>query len=42
LKRAFCDVLGADVHIYRLSDAERTLAEKLVREKYATDAWNRR
>jgi lipoate-protein ligase A len=42
LTRGFCDVLGADVHAYRLSDAERALAEELVRDKYATATWNRR
>jgi lipoate-protein ligase A len=42
LTRGFCDVLETDLHDYKLSDAERTLAEKLVRKKYATDAWNHR
>ena len=42
LKRAFCEVLETELHDYKLSDAERTMAEELARKKYATDAWNRR
>jgi lipoyl(octanoyl) transferase len=41
LQGAFCEVLGADSHVYRLSSVERALAGKLAREKYATDAWKR-
>jgi lipoate-protein ligase A len=37
----FQKVFGAAFEKYELTDAERTLAEKLTREKYATDAWNR-
>jgi lipoate-protein ligase A len=41
LQRGFEEMLGVSFERYRLTDAERTLAEKLVGEKYATDAWNR-
>jgi lipoate-protein ligase A len=41
LQRGFEEMLGVNFKRYRLTDAERTLAEKLVGEKYATDAWNR-
>jgi len=41
IQRGFREALGIEFEIYQLTDAERTLAEKLVREKYATDAWNR-
>jgi lipoate-protein ligase A len=41
LRRGFEEVFGVNFEQYRLTDAERTLAEKLVGEKYATDAWNR-
>ncbi|MGD0059868.1 MAG: biotin/lipoate A/B protein ligase family protein [Verrucomicrobiia bacterium] len=41
LKHGFEETLGIKFKEYEVSDAERTLAEKLVREKYATDAWNR-
>jgi lipoate-protein ligase A len=41
LQRGFEEMLGAEFEQYRLTDAEKTLAEKLVGEKYATDAWNR-
>ena len=41
LKRGFREALGIDFEDYELTDAERAVAEKLVVEKYATDAWNR-
>ena len=40
--RGFREALGMNFRIYELSDVERALAEKLGREKYATDAWNHR
>jgi len=42
LQSAFCKTLGVEFEPYHLSDAERKLVESLVREKYSTDAWNRR
>ncbi len=42
LKRGFCEKLGANFRVYRVSVAERLLAEKLAQEKYASNAWNRR
>lgn len=41
LKRGFRETLGVDFEDYEVTDAERAVAEKLVVEKYATDAWNR-
>ena len=41
LKQGFRDALGIDFDDYQVTDAERTAAERLVVEKYATDAWNR-
>lgn len=41
LKRGFEATLGITFEEYELTDAEKTLAEKLVNEKYSTDAWNR-
>jgi lipoate-protein ligase A len=41
LRRGFEEELGIRFEEYRLADAENALAEKLTREKYATDAWNR-
>jgi lipoyl(octanoyl) transferase len=41
LKRGFEETLRIKFDAYTLTDAERTAAEKLVREKYAMDAWNR-
>ena len=41
LQRGFEEALGVSFERYRLTDAERTLAEKLACEKYATDDWNR-
>jgi lipoyl(octanoyl) transferase len=41
IKHGFQEALRVEFEIYELTDAERTHAEKLVREKYATDAWNR-
>ena len=41
LKQGFRKALGVDFEDYELTDAERTVAEKLSGEKYATDAWNR-
>ena len=42
LQAGFRQVFHADFRPYRMSPAEETLAEKLAREKYATDAWNRK
>jgi lipoate-protein ligase A len=42
LKLAFRKTLGVEFEPYTLSSAERALAESLAREKYSTDAWNRR
>jgi lipoate-protein ligase A len=41
LKRGFQETLGIVFEEYRLANSERAAAEKLVVEKYATDAWNR-
>jgi lipoate-protein ligase A len=41
IKHGFQEALGIGFEVYELTDVERTRAEKLVREKYATDAWNR-
>jgi lipoate-protein ligase A len=41
LQRGFGETLEIDFAEYEVADAERTLAEKLVVEKYATDAWTR-
>jgi lipoate-protein ligase A len=41
IKHGFQEALGVEFEIYELADAERMQAENLVREKYATDAWNR-
>jgi lipoyl(octanoyl) transferase len=41
IKRGFQEVLRVEFKMCELTDAERTYAEKLAREKYATDAWNR-
>jgi len=41
IEGGFQEVFGVGFEKYELTDAERTLAGKLVREKYATDAWNR-
>jgi len=41
IEAGFREVLGIGFEEYELSEAERALAKKLVREKYATDAWNR-
>jgi lipoate-protein ligase A len=41
LKRGFQETLGIVFENYELGDSERAAAEKLVVEKYATDAWNR-
>jgi lipoate-protein ligase A len=42
LEAGFRRVFGVEFQAYELTAAERALAEKLVREKYATDAWNKR
>ena len=42
LRRGFSEILGVEFESYKPGAAERTLAGKLAREKYATDAWNRR
>jgi len=42
LTQGFRDALSADFTPYELTADERALAEKLTREKYSTDAWNRR
>jgi lipoate-protein ligase A len=41
LKRGFRETLEIDFENYEITDAERTVAEKLVVEKYAADTWNR-
>jgi lipoate-protein ligase A len=41
IKRGFQKTLGIEFEDYKLTDAETALATKLVREKYAMDAWNR-
>jgi lipoate-protein ligase A len=41
IKHGFQETHEIDFEMYELADAERTQAEKLVHEKYATDAWNR-
>jgi lipoyl(octanoyl) transferase len=41
IKHGFQEALGVEFKMYELTDTEKTQAEKLVREKYATDAWNR-
>jgi lipoate-protein ligase A len=41
LKRGFEETLGVEFVEYDLTETDRTLAEKLACEKYATDAWNR-
>jgi lipoate-protein ligase A len=41
LRQSFQEMLGVEFEAYEISDTERALAEKLTREKYATDAWNR-
>jgi lipoate-protein ligase A len=41
IKHGFQEALGIEFETYELTDAERAQAERLVREKYATDAWNR-
>ena len=42
LRRGFNKILAVEFERYKHSASERTLAENLAREKYATDAWNRR
>ena len=41
LQRGFRETLNIDFEDYEVTDVERVVAEKLVVEKYATDAWNR-
>jgi lipoate-protein ligase A len=41
LQQGFRETLDIDFEDYDLTDSERAVAEKLVVEKYATDAWNR-
>jgi lipoyl(octanoyl) transferase len=41
LQRSFRETLDINFKDYEVTDAEWTVAEKLVVEKYATDAWNR-
>ena len=41
LQEAFCKTLAVEFHPCQLSASELALAERLVREKYATDRWNR-
>lgn len=41
IKHGFQEALGVEFQTYELTEAERARAEELVREKYATDAWNR-
>jgi lipoate-protein ligase A len=42
LVRGFTTVHGVRFEPYALTDEERAFAERFVREKYATDPWNRR
>jgi lipoate-protein ligase A len=42
LTQGFQEVLDAGFQPYELTAEERALAEKLMREKYSTDAWNHR
>ncbi len=42
LTQGFRDVLGAEFADYALTPDEAAFAEKLAREKYTTDTWNRR
>jgi lipoate-protein ligase A len=42
LQDGFRQAFHADFRSYRLSPAEKALAEELAREKYATDDWNRK
>jgi lipoate-protein ligase A len=42
LQSAFRKTLDVEFEPYHLSNAEHTLVESLVREKYSTDAWNHR
>jgi lipoate-protein ligase A len=41
LKRGFRETLEINFEDYEVTDAERAVAEKLVVEKYCTEAWNR-
>ncbi|HTS17427.1 MAG TPA: hypothetical protein VMP11_07635 [Verrucomicrobiae bacterium] len=41
IRHGFQQALHLEFEMYEPADAERTLTEKLVREKYATNAWNR-
>ena len=41
LQRGFREALDIGFENYQITGAERAIAEKLVIEKYATDAWNR-
>jgi len=41
IKRGFQKTLAVEFEDYKLADSEETLAARLVRKKYATDAWNR-
>jgi lipoate-protein ligase A len=42
IAEAFRQTMNIGFEPYRLTEAERELAEHLAREKYATDQWNRR
>ena len=42
IKGGFQEVFGAAFERYELTDAERTLAEKVARERYGTASWNQR
>jgi lipoate-protein ligase A len=41
IKYGFQEALRVEFEEYEIADDEKTRAERLVREKYATDAWNR-
>jgi lipoate-protein ligase A len=41
LQQGFQEALAADFEKYEVTEAERTLAERLTQEKYATAMWNR-
>jgi lipoate-protein ligase A len=42
LRLGFSNILGVEFEGYKHSAADRMLGQKLVREKYTTDVWNRR
>jgi lipoate-protein ligase A len=40
LTQAFCDTFGAELRPGTLREEEKALAQKLLDEKYTTEAWN--